>query len=552
MKILHTSDWHVGKVLKGWDRYDEHAAVLADIVRVARVEDVDLVLVAGDLFDSAAPSPKAQGLVMRTLLALGTDGRQVVAIAGDHDSPGLLEGVYRVALGQAGVQVIGTPKRPRRGGLVTLRVRSGETVNVAAMPFLSHRNAARAAEALPPELAGHAVDYPSQIAGMLRILTQGFAPDAVNVVMTHATLVGGRRGGERDAQTSRGYELPPAMFPPSAQYAALGHMHEQQEIPGPCPIFYSGSPMAVDFEDIQNVSSVLIISAEPGKPANTKAVPVTGARSLQTLHGTLDEVITAGEQTGDAYLRVLLAEPSRPGLGDLVRDKLPNALEVVLDEARQPRSEARSTRRVSRIGRNPLEVFGDYLAEQNIVDPRLNEMFAALFEEVTAGSGEKADSAAEFPAEVTEAAGAESTDAGLPDEASDESSRTTAEADSAEQVTGEASDNTELPGDEDGDDQWEYLDAAGPPAADPAAPSATPWDETVADLRAAVTPSEELNTISSPADQPTVLTAIPWAGPGAADLAPNPTVKAAAAASEDPDDGPADVGPTTAVILREA
>ena len=65
MKILHTSDWHVGKVLKGRDRHDEHVAVLGSIVQVARDEDVDVVLVAGDLFETAAPTPKAQGLVMR-------------------------------------------------------------------------------------------------------------------------------------------------------------------------------------------------------------------------------------------------------------------------------------------------------------------------------------------------------------------------------------------------------------------------------------------------------------------------------------------------------
>ena len=69
MKILHTSDWHVGKVLKGRDRHDEHVAVLGSIVRAARDEDADVVLVAGDLFETAAPTPRAQGLVMRTLMA---------------------------------------------------------------------------------------------------------------------------------------------------------------------------------------------------------------------------------------------------------------------------------------------------------------------------------------------------------------------------------------------------------------------------------------------------------------------------------------------------
>ena len=95
MRILHTSDWHVGKVLKGRDRHEEHVAVLGSIVRAARDEDADLVLVAGDLFETAAPTAKSQGLVMRTLLALREDGRQVVVIAGNHDNQSLLDAVYR-------------------------------------------------------------------------------------------------------------------------------------------------------------------------------------------------------------------------------------------------------------------------------------------------------------------------------------------------------------------------------------------------------------------------------------------------------------------------
>ena len=84
MKILHTSDWHVGKVLKGRDRHDEHVAVLRSIVATARDENVDVVLVAGDLFETAAPAAKAQGLVMRSLLALREDG---LARRGDRREP---------------------------------------------------------------------------------------------------------------------------------------------------------------------------------------------------------------------------------------------------------------------------------------------------------------------------------------------------------------------------------------------------------------------------------------------------------------------------------
>jgi DNA repair protein SbcD/Mre11 len=399
MKILHTSDWHVGKVLKGRDRHDEHVAVLRSIVQAAR--DVDVVLVAGDLFETAAPAAKAQGLVVRTLLALREDGRQVVAIAGNHDNQSLLDAVYRPLLGELGVYVLGTPKRPDSGGMLALRTRGGEAVNVAALPFLSHRYAVRAAEVLLHEFAEHALDYAQRVSEIVRLLTEGFTADAVNVVMAHATLLGGRRGGgEREVQTSLDYELPASMFPVTAHYVALGHLHRQQEIPGPCPTFYSGSPLPIDFGEEANEPAALIVTAEPGIRADTRPVPITGGRPLRTLRGTLDQVIAEGEQAGDAYLRVVLAEPGRAGLGDLVREKLPNTLEVMLDDAHRPQLGARDGDRSSRVGRSPQELFSDYLHERNIDDRRIPAMFAELLDEVTGASGEAAEMT---PATVGEA-----------------------------------------------------------------------------------------------------------------------------------------------------
>jgi DNA repair protein SbcD/Mre11 len=383
LKILHTSDWHVGKVLKGRDRHDEHDAVLRSLVAAARNEDVDLVIIAGDLFETSAPGPNAQGLVMRALLALREDGRQVVAIAGNHDNANLLDSVYRPVLDQLGLHVLGTPRPPDSGGTVRLEARTGEHVNVAALPFLSQRYAVRAAELLLHEAAQHALDYTRRVMAILAALTEQFRPDTVNVVTMHATLLGGRRGGgERDVQTAFEYELPPAILPASAHYAALGHLHRQQEIPAPCPAFYSGSPLAVDFGEEANEPGALIVTAAPGVRADARRVDIQGGRRLKTLRGSLDHVIAEGEQSGDAYLRVILAEPARAGLSDQVREKLPNALEVQLDEAHRPRPGS-DRGKPSRAGRTPLQLFGDYLAEQGVADERLERMFAELLDEMT-------------------------------------------------------------------------------------------------------------------------------------------------------------------------
>jgi exonuclease SbcD len=388
LKILHTSDWHVGKVLKGRDRHEEHEAVLASLIQTARAEDVDIVLIAGDLFETSAPSPKAQGLVMRALLALRADGRHIVAIAGNHDNPNLIDSVYRPVLGELGVHILGAPKTPASGGTISITTRVGERVTVAAMPFLSQRYAVRAAELLLHENAEHALDYKRRVQAIISALTEQFTPDSVNIVMAHATLLGGRRGGgERDVQTTFEYEVPSSIFPSSAHYAALGHLHRQQEIPAPCPAFYSGSPLAVDFGEEGNEAAALIVTASPGVRADARAVKIRGGRTLKTLRGSLDQVIAEGEQSGEAYLRVILAEKARAGLGDLVREKLPNTLEVQLDDAHRlrPGQQAADGGKQTRAGRTPLQLFGDYVAEQGIGDERVERMFAELLDEMTDG-----------------------------------------------------------------------------------------------------------------------------------------------------------------------
>jgi exonuclease SbcD len=278
--------------------------------------------------------------------------------------------------------------------MLALWTRGGEAVKVAALPFLSHRYAVRAAEIVLHEFAEHALDYAQRVSEIMRRLTDGFTADAVNLVTAHATLLGGRRGGgEREVQTSLDYELPASMFPVTAHYVALGHLHRWQEIPAPCPMFYSGSPLAIDFGEEANEPVALIVTAEPGIRADARPVPITGGRPLRTLRGSLEQVISEGEQAGDAYLRVVLAEPGRAGLGDLVREKLPNTLEVMLDDAHRPRPGGRDGNQPSRVGRSPQELFSDYLSERDIDDPRIPAMFAELLDEVTGASSDNTTTA---------------------------------------------------------------------------------------------------------------------------------------------------------------
>ncbi len=386
MRILHTADWHVGKVLMGRQRLDEHDAVLRDLVRVAREEDVDLVLVAGDVFDTSTPTPEAQNLVIRTLLAMREHGRHVVVEAGNHDNPRQLD-VFRPILGELGITVVGQPRRPSDGGRFEIATRSGERARLAVLPFISQRNAISASQAMTQTEAANNREYADNIRAMVDALTEGFeAGGAVNLLMTHATLVGGTKGGgERESQTVFEYALPATLFPSHLHYAALGHLHRRQKIEGPAPLHYSGSPLHIDFGEGENLSVAVVVDVTADTPARTKDVEIAGGRQLRTITGTFAD-LEAMEIAPHDWLRVVVREKPRAGLADDVRALLPGALKVRIDPEFSASTSATTTSRT--VGRSPVQLFGDYLESENRGDTEmLTKRFAELLDDVQGVGG---------------------------------------------------------------------------------------------------------------------------------------------------------------------
>ncbi len=383
MRLLHTGDWHVGKVLKGVARLPEQREVLAEVVEVASERAVDLVVVAGDLFESSAPSAEAQELVWRTLLALRATGAEVVVVAGNHDSTDLFEAV-RPVFAEAGITVVGRTRPPQSGGVVELRARStGEPVRVALLPFCSQRGAVRAAQLLELDAAQATQAYAERMAGLVSALTAGFRSDAVNVLVAHATVVGAKLGGgERDAQTVFEYHVPAAIFPSTASYVALGHLHRAQRVDPILPIWYSGSPFAIDFGEGGDVKGVVVVDATPGAPATVTTVPIRAARTLLAVRGSLADLSLLAPTVGEALLRVDVDEPLRAGLAEQVRELLPNAIEVRL---LRPDGDG-DARPSPAADRTPIQLVDEYLAGQGIVDARVRTLFATLLDEVT-GAG---------------------------------------------------------------------------------------------------------------------------------------------------------------------
>jgi DNA repair protein SbcD/Mre11 len=384
MRFLHTSDWHAGKVLKGHSRLAELRDVLGEIVRIAREREVDAVLVAGDLYETAAPSAEAQELVVRTLLALRRAGAAVIAIAGNHDHQPTFD-AYRPLMSAVDITLVGQVRRPQDGGVVSFHARStGEPVNVAVLPFLSQRYAVRAAQLLANTPAENAAGYDQMVRDVVAALTAGFGTGSVNLLMAHLTVTGAALdgGGERQAQSIFDYHVPATAFPADLHYVALGHVHRRQSMPAPCPVHYCGSPLRVDFGEVDSSPVVLVVDAAPDLPARVTEIPVTTARMLRTVRGTLAELARlASTVDSEDLLKVVVREPARAGLREDVQHLLPGALDVRIDPefaTRRPDAPRAATDRA------PGDLLRDYLRTRDVKDPRVEALFDRLYEQVTA------------------------------------------------------------------------------------------------------------------------------------------------------------------------
>jgi exonuclease SbcD len=380
MRILHTSDWHVGKVLKGRSRHDEHIRVLGQVVEIAQAERPDLVIVAGDLYDTAAPTADSTRVVTRALSALRRTGAEVVAIGGNHDNGAALDAL-RPWASEAGITLRGSVDKNPDELRITGTTQGGERWQLVTVPFLSQRYAIRASEMYELTAAEATQTYADHIARLIEKLSEPFAePGVINLLTAHLTIVGASAGGgEREAHTIMGYAVPATVFPRNAHYVALGHLHRAQQVIAPCPARYCGSPLAVDFGEEENVPSVAIVDVAADKAARVRDVPISSARALRTVRGTLEQLATVN--LPDAWLRVLVRESPRVGLREDVQELLPNALEVRIDPEMMPNRAGE--RMAQRAGRSPRELFGDYLDSRGNAEDGVRELFDELYDEVS-------------------------------------------------------------------------------------------------------------------------------------------------------------------------
>ena len=335
MLMLHTSDWHLGRSLHRADLRAAQAAFLDHLVSTVRAEKVDVVLVAGDVYDRAVPPVDAVELCEDALLRLHATGARIVLISGNHDS------ARRLGFGSGLLELAGVHLRTQVAELarpVLLEDAHGP-VAIYGVPY-AEPDAVRGE--LPPQVAkGHA--------GVLGHAVQRIQADADargvrrRVVMAHGWVTGGAASeSERDITVGGVGQVPAGTFA-GFSYVALGHLHGQQTLAG--HLRYSGSPLPYSFSEATHRKGSWLVELDANGAKRAERVPAPAYRRLSLLRGRLADLLGSAiyTQHEQDFVSVTLTDPSRPeGPMDALRARFPHILVLTFEPTPSRESDAHS------------------------------------------------------------------------------------------------------------------------------------------------------------------------------------------------------------------
>lgn len=333
MRIFHTSDWHLGRLTYGQSRRADMVAAFEESLAIARDFKPDLVLHSGDLFDASRPSVEEMSLAHEMLRRLG-ECAPVVVVAGNHDSGALFE-LFEALLGHGRLHFVPSIRAPKQGGVLEFPGPDGELARVICMPFL-HAN--RVVDALEVKADMRTLSYADRVAGIqtvyARHLEQTHDPSRhVNLLVAHLHVDGATWSrSERPLHVSSNYASRASAIPP-VSYAAFGHIHKPQALPGNLPGWYVGSMIQLDFGEEGETKQVLLVEASPGRAARITPAPLTAGRQLLTLEGTQEELERRAGEVTNPLLRLVVHTPrATPGLPDWAVQLFPQATLLDLTE----------------------------------------------------------------------------------------------------------------------------------------------------------------------------------------------------------------------------
>jgi exonuclease SbcD len=321
VKVLHTSDWHIGRTFHGADLLAEQEAVLGHLAGLVTSEAVDVVVVAGDIYDRAVPSAEAVRVATAALARIRKAGAQLVITPGNHDSGPRL-GAFAEFAAAGGLHV-----RATVAGLaepVLLQDEHGE-VAFYGLPYLEPEPSRHALGV--PEARGHT----GVLSEAMRRVREDLAtrPGTRSVVLAHAFVTGGNASESERTIAVGGVEQVPGSVFDGVDYVALGHLHGPQTLAE--HLRYSGSPLAYSFSEARQRKSVWLVDLDAAGLAEVRRHELPVPRPLATLRGELSELLSAPEHEEWAghFLSVTLTDRVRPvDAMRKLRDRFPHAVHL--------------------------------------------------------------------------------------------------------------------------------------------------------------------------------------------------------------------------------
>lgn len=298
MKLLHTSDWHLGRSLYGRKRYAEFTVFLQWLAKTIEQEKIDVLLVAGDVFDTSAPSNKAQGLYYQFLCQIAASAcRHVVIIAGNHDSPSFLNAPKNL-LQALNVHVVGSITENIEDEIIVLNDANGEPeLMVCAVPYLRDRDIrlSEVGEDISDKerklMEGIKLHY-ADVCSFADKQRKKINPNIPLVAMGHLFAAGGRTiadDGVRELYVGSLAHVSSTIFPESVDYVALGHLHVPQQLNKSQIMRYCGSPIPMGFGEANQTKVVCTVSFS-GREATVQDYPIPVFQKLKRVQGDLDDV----------------------------------------------------------------------------------------------------------------------------------------------------------------------------------------------------------------------------------------------------------------------
>lgn len=397
MKILHTSDWHLGRQLYGKKRDTEFQAFLDWLLSTLKQENIDVLIVAGDVFDTSAPSHQSQAQYYHFLTQVAQTGcRHAVIVAGNHDSPSFIN-APKTLLNTLSIHVVGHASGDPQQELLLLKNAAQQTeLILCAVPYLRDRD-------IRTVSAGESVDDKAQklIMGMQQyyeqIATAALAQQAqlatvVPIVATgHLFAAGGQvqeGDGVRDLYVGSLGHFPAALFPNAFDYIALGHLHIPQKVAGCDHIRYSGSPIAMGFGEATQQKNVLLVSFNGAKLEAVQSLAVPCFQPLAQVKGNWESIAQQLQQYVTAmasiwvevtYEGAELISDLRERIQELIQNSAVEVLRIQNNRIKQQVLQANtSTESLDEL--TPEEVFERCLISHRIPEEQRLELRAAFLE----------------------------------------------------------------------------------------------------------------------------------------------------------------------------